>query len=80
MTSLNLEQHAGILLENGFDEMEILKDIQIEHINEMKIPPLEARKLLNAINKDSSKTKMKTKNVVPIKKSKPSKFDGIYDE
>jgi len=34
----------------------------------MKIPPLEARKLLNAINKDCSKTKLKTKNVVPIKK------------
>ncbi|CAK66120.1 unnamed protein product (macronuclear) [Paramecium tetraurelia] len=51
LNSINLEKHAGVILENGFDEMELLKEISVDHLKDMNIPPMDARKLLNRVQK-----------------------------
>lgn len=38
LTKLNLIKYEEIFLENGFDELEILVEIEKEHLEEMKIP------------------------------------------
>ncbi|CAD8110450.1 unnamed protein product [Paramecium primaurelia] len=51
LNSINLDKHAGVILENGFDEMELLKEISVDHLKDMNIPPMDARKLLNRVQK-----------------------------
>ena len=41
----------GVFLQNGFDELEIVKDIEQEHLLEMEVSPEDQRKLFDAILK-----------------------------
>ncbi|CAD8173501.1 unnamed protein product [Paramecium pentaurelia] len=51
LNSINLDKHAVVILENGFDEMDLLKEISVDHLKDMNIPPIDARKLLNRVQK-----------------------------
>ncbi|CAD8121426.1 unnamed protein product [Paramecium sonneborni] len=65
LTSINLDKHAGVILENGFDEMDLLKEISVDHLKDMNIPPMEARKLLNRVQK---LTEIEEKRVIQSQK------------
>ncbi|KAM3135006.1 hypothetical protein pb186bvf_012830 [Paramecium bursaria] len=44
-----LSQYASTFIDNGFDDFEILKEIQIQHLDDMKIPPQDGKKIINLL-------------------------------
>lgn len=49
----NLSQYYQLLLSKGFEEIEILREITAEMLNEMQIPPGHQIKLMKALRKDA---------------------------
>jgi len=50
--NLKLPQYYEMFLQNGFDEMEVLKEITTQHLNDMKIPPGHQIKIMKALKND----------------------------
>ena len=52
LKELNLSQYTEIFTQNGFEEMEILKEITPELLTQMKIPPGHQIKIMKALKRD----------------------------
>jgi hypothetical protein len=85
LTAIDLGAYAGVMLQNGFDDLETLQQISIPDLQRMRIPVKEGKLLLRKLSKRGKDKQLiaaqqKEQEVSQDKTPKRSLFDGTFDE